>query len=1392
MAIKGGNIISYLELDTGKYTASMQAATAQARQFSLEGATGSDKLQASLGILANAGRLMTAGLTVPILGAGTASTKFAIEFESAFAGVRKTVDATEAEYARLNKAILQMGREIPKAHTELSGYMETAGQLGVPQAQLEKFTRTIADLDVATNLAGEEGASMLAQYANVTGMDLSNIDRLGSVIVDLGNNTATTERDIAEMAQRLSGAASILKLTDAQTMGLAATMSSLGINAEAGGSAMSRIMQRMLQDVRSGGDGLEAYAKAAGTSAEAFSKAFGEDPLSALTMFIDGLSQMNAAGEDIYGTLEELGLKDIRITDTLLRMAGAQGQLEANINRANKAWEENTALTKEAEQRYNTTESRIKRAQNSIREAGISIGNTFLPIIGDAAQGVADLANKFAELDEGTKGSILTGAGIAAGAGPAMLLIKGLIGLLSGPGGLAAAAGLGVAALIGLKTAADQATFEQLKQDFGDIQLSTEEIRDIIAQGFGAPAIDVGPLNDAKDAAKEAYDQFVSLENQLTKDVYLVKMGVKTMTPEEVDKQVGGLVGSAQEYLDREENAARMTITAFFGAGSEDGQTMLSGLDTAMAGLKGQMAAKGKELGDALKSAIADGKIDEAEQKVIDNLRIELAEIAARGALVESQSKRDVLIAKAQKRGLSAESIKQSNEELQKYRDELIKSYEKEYETMLELAANLKNLGGMSQAEYDRSIAAINARYGNISADADMATMDTAWKVYGRQLNEDFARPEISMVRDFLKEWGTNLEMPNMPFEMAQGEQKVREAQKKAQAIMDEMGFLFDTLSSMKEKMGGELPEQYQAMFDMYDQIKKLSEGRWEELIQTEPVDSQNVDGIIEEAEKKSKEGMQKVVDTSREKGEEAGKTAVESSNQAAASTPNTVADTMEEPLDGIPDAYEKAGAGGGGAIVKSANAAAASQEITVDQSMVEPLAGVPAEYGSIGANAVDSLVSSVNAGKGRAFAAGKGLANALESGAKTTLQIASPSRRMMLVGENTVEGAVVGMERKIPDAKKTSDKLGKAMSGGGGGGDSYTQGYQDAVNDGRNYRPLADQKPTGFAPGSRQTSPMFASDPETSSGGNKKSGKSGGSSKKAAEQAKADAWLQQTLARVKKEQEALKKLTKKYDDERKYLLKLSGDWRAYYDKTQADRQVEAIKAKYQKLIDAETRAFNKLSKTMREKNSEAHNKLMDQLKKNMEEEVRLHQENYKLQQRLATDFLSARAQQLQAAYNKKWDAAEERNYQKEIEDLEKRIRQSRSAREKRELTEELDRVKQDYERWQDQQALDLALNGINALKEAVSAGVIGLGDLTGDKNLPASAFTGNLNKVQGASAEELKAALTAISESLKNQTGNHYTIDLTGATVRDNDDIKRIVAEFEAINRSIQRDMMR
>lgn len=180
------------------------------------------------------GKNLTKNVTMPIAGLAGVSAKAAIDFESAFAGVRKTVNASESDMKKLETGIRDMAKEMPTAATEIAGVAEAAGQLGIKTDSILGFTKTMVMLGDSTNMSAEEAATSLARLANITGMSQNDFDRLGSTIVALGNNLATTESEITSMGLRLAGAGHQVGMSEAQIMSFAGALSSVGIEAEAG------------------------------------------------------------------------------------------------------------------------------------------------------------------------------------------------------------------------------------------------------------------------------------------------------------------------------------------------------------------------------------------------------------------------------------------------------------------------------------------------------------------------------------------------------------------------------------------------------------------------------------------------------------------------------------------------------------------------------------------------------------------------------------------------------------------------------------------------------------------------------------------------------------------------------------------------------------------------------------------------------------------------------------------------------------------------------------------------------------------------------------------------------------------------------------------------------
>lgn len=372
---------------------------------------------------------------------GVASAKFAIDFEDSFAGVKKTVDATPEQLAKIKQGIIDLsttgidGRgAIPQTTTELNELAAAGGQLSISQENIVDFTEVMAQMGSATNLVGEEGAATLARFQNVMGVGQNEIRNIGSAIVDLGNHSATTESEIAEMALRMGKYGSSVRMSAADVLGYSAALSSLGIEAQMGGSAIGRTWLSIETAVASGGEGLTKFAKYSGKSAEEFKEQWNTDSSGAFNGLLKGLQ----SAENLTVALDDLGINNTQDIQAMMALVNGYDLVTESVNRSNTAYQENTALQEEFNAKNETTASKLANTKNNIVEAARSIGETMLPSIKDASTTVADFAKGLSQMsDEQKKVVVNTGATvIAIGA-----ISKVSAGAIKGVGGIVEAVG---------------------------------------------------------------------------------------------------------------------------------------------------------------------------------------------------------------------------------------------------------------------------------------------------------------------------------------------------------------------------------------------------------------------------------------------------------------------------------------------------------------------------------------------------------------------------------------------------------------------------------------------------------------------------------------------------------------------------------------------------------------------------------------------------------------------------------------------------------------------------------------------------------------------------------------------------------------------------------------
>ena len=449
------------------------------------------------------GKRMSVSMTAPLILLGKKIYGTATGYESAFAGVKKTTDATEAEYEQLYNDLLHIAETNPTGFVDAAGIMEMAGQLGVGKVNevgedisdqyrvatedLTNFTQTYIGLQESTNIAGEEGAANLARFLNVTEKTTANVDRVGGVIVALGNNFATTENEILQMATRMGATADLAGFSATEILAFSAALSSVGINAEAGGSAAGKLMKKMQLAAEVGGTAQEKlttagyefesgldflnalssmkssdkadmastlgmtvealqnlgdnwllfdqFSEVMGITGEDFLKGWKESPAQSLLKFFQGLGNLDeTTGNSVLAQLAEMDITEIRLSNLVAAMTGNSELFQAALAQAYAQYAsdpETNALAQEVTKRYETQESQNAMLGNKLENSMADLGDNLVQAIQPALDKVNELLNAFNGLSEEQQTNIINAFMIFAAAGPIVTAIGGTVDALA-------------------------------------------------------------------------------------------------------------------------------------------------------------------------------------------------------------------------------------------------------------------------------------------------------------------------------------------------------------------------------------------------------------------------------------------------------------------------------------------------------------------------------------------------------------------------------------------------------------------------------------------------------------------------------------------------------------------------------------------------------------------------------------------------------------------------------------------------------------------------------------------------------------------------------------------------------------------------------------------------
>ena len=390
--------------------------------------TGTKNATAALGVsIKNIGYAGMATLSPAMMMVGMHMVQAADDIDAAYRDMRKTVQGTDADFENLKAAAEEFASTHVTSADQLLEIMSIGGQLGLAVDELQAFSETVANLDVATNMATEDIAADLGKMASVLGMTSDEYDNFGDALVRLGNNEPAFESDIMTITTRFMGIGKVVGMSADEMLAWATAATATGQKAEAAGSSMQRFISNMETAVASGGDALEKWAQVAGMSSEEFANLFNTDASAAMYAFIEGLGDMQKSGESVNQMLGELGINNVRDKQLIEGLANQM----ANATDENNVLRDSLLMSKDA---WNGISDQWGQAGDAANEAakkaeGFSgqlaiLKNNGQVLLAELAEGAApilkimndlvqSLTQTFMNLPDGMKTAIVVIGGLA-------------------------------------------------------------------------------------------------------------------------------------------------------------------------------------------------------------------------------------------------------------------------------------------------------------------------------------------------------------------------------------------------------------------------------------------------------------------------------------------------------------------------------------------------------------------------------------------------------------------------------------------------------------------------------------------------------------------------------------------------------------------------------------------------------------------------------------------------------------------------------------------------------------------------------------------------------------------------------------------------------------------
>ncbi len=293
-------------------------------------------------------------------------------YESAFAGFRKTLEATELELKEIEKGIVNMSKRVPKSAEDLSRIAEVAWQMGIASEDILNFTEVTAMLSTAIDgIEADNAVKIMSRLQDQAWEATSELLNQANALVFLWNNYKANEWQILSFANYIKSLWSVLDFSSADLLAFSTVFVDAWISAEAWGTQVTKAWIVIETAVKNSADSLWLFWEISWRTKEQFVKDWGDD---SAKVFADILVWIWNSWDLAIPVMQELFWKNVRTANAFLSVAWNAHKLEKALDDTREAYENGTYAIDEFQKRLATNDSQIILNQNRWKAWSLSFG----------------------------------------------------------------------------------------------------------------------------------------------------------------------------------------------------------------------------------------------------------------------------------------------------------------------------------------------------------------------------------------------------------------------------------------------------------------------------------------------------------------------------------------------------------------------------------------------------------------------------------------------------------------------------------------------------------------------------------------------------------------------------------------------------------------------------------------------------------------------------------------------------------------------------------------------------------------------------------------------------------------------------------------------------------